>query len=183
MRRTASSRTVTLLTAVMATASISVPTNAAPRNGASRKPANVVKEYCRLDSEGARLSSETWPRVAPLVGWEEEPGWDTATLVSRYRIESTAVGPDHATVIVVFRILGRLEDDEPIAPASKYETLAFRLERAGADWKIVRPVRPPHVTVRSMIEHLRALLQHEKNESDQKEKLEKQLRQLEEWKK
>jgi hypothetical protein len=181
MRRIAIAVTAALATMLFATAIGMPAVPPAGRDGAKRKPADVVKEYCQLDLQGARLSGETWSRVAPLVGWEDEPGWDSAILASGYHVQSTTVRPDHASVIVVFRVLGSLEDDKPFAPArkGKYETISFHLERAGDSWKIVRPVIPPHVSLRSMMEHLRGLLAHEENGSERKQTLEEQLHQLE----
>jgi len=183
MRRNVITSAAELLTMLVAAAGLVLLPQASSAGGAKGKPADVVKEYCRLDSQGARLSSANWPRVAPLVSWEEEPGWETATIISRYRIQSTTVRPDHAIVIVVFRIIGQLEDDKPFASKRKYETLAFRLERAGDSWKIVRPVAPPHVSARAMMEHLRGLIEREKAGSERREELEGQLRHLAEVKK
>lgn len=143
------------------------------------RPKDVVKEYCRLDFEGARLSSETRSQVASLIAWEEERGWDQAVIVSKYRVTNVVVRGNHATARVEFKVLGRLEGDEPFVPGRRLEAVHFGLERAEDVWKIENPIIAPHVSVRSMIQHLRGWIEHEKEGSEHRADLEEQLRQLE----
>jgi hypothetical protein len=41
----------------------------------------TVKRYVEL-----RLQGAAWAEFAPLIAWEDEPGWDTYWLVNRYAV-------------------------------------------------------------------------------------------------
>ena len=69
---------------------------------ANEKPEilNVVEAFCKLDFEGARLSSRTGHRITPYVTWEDEPGWDIALAIKSYRIGTVSVDRQKARVTV-----------------------------------------------------------------------------------
>jgi len=168
-----------LLFVLLVSAVLTAGLEAAPGNKHRPGPKGVVKEYCRLDFEGARLSSETRSQVASLIAWEEERGWDQAVIVSKYRVTNVVVRGNHGTARVEFKVLGRLEGDEPFIPGRRLEAVHFGLERTGDVWKIKNPIVPPHVSVRSMIQQLRGQIEQEKEGSEHRAQMEEQLRQLE----
>ena len=43
---------------------------------AADTPAEIVHKFCELDFAGARLSSDRYETITPLVAYTEEPGWD-----------------------------------------------------------------------------------------------------------
>ena len=102
-------------------------------------PSETVQQYCQLDYDGQRLTSETWPLVAHLVSWQVEPGWDMATGVTGFQITSEIVDGNTATVQVLFF-------------ATNNETVKFTLQRNSNTWKIVSPVHQPHVSQKLLCE-------------------------------
>lgn len=102
-------------------------------------PSETVQQYCQLDYDGQRLSSASWPRVAHLVSWQVEPGWDMATGVTGFRITSEMVDGNSATIQVLFF-------------AATNKTVEFTLQRNGNIWKIVSPAHQPHVSQKLLCE-------------------------------
>jgi len=90
-------------------------------NRQTTSPSGVVRKYCQLDFDGSRLSSAMWKRVSPLVSWEDEPGWDTYTVVSGFQILSEKQSKDEATISVSFSVVGTMSGDGPLKKEGKKE--------------------------------------------------------------
>jgi|HubBroStandDraft_6_1064221.scaffolds.fasta_scaffold06445_2 hypothetical protein len=142
-------------------------------------PASTVKKYCQLDFDGSRLSSGTWKRVSSLVSWEDEPGWDTYTVVSGFQISSEKQSQDAATISVVFSVVGTMSGDGPLKEERKKESLEFHLKRVGTDWKILEPMEPPHVSIRTATENTRELMKGLPENSPRRVSLQATLSQME----
>lgn len=67
----------------------------------------LVSKYCRLDYEGARLDSQGWSRIQPLVSWRTNPEYAEINVISRYTVD-TEPASNHGkyTVAVHYRLLG-----------------------------------------------------------------------------
>ncbi len=141
-------------------------------------PAEVVKKYCQLDFGGVRLSGATWRQVAPLIAWEDEPGWDTAVVVSGFHISSSRQIGDRATVAVIYQVQGIVAGEGPFVAKRKPETVEFQLSRVQNGWKIAKPVIPPHVSVPSISKSVRELIEAERGDSDRRRNLEAVVNQL-----
>ena len=122
-------------------------------------PAQVIGEYCHLDMQGARLSSNNpyTDRIFSLVEWEDEPGWDGAEIVKGCRIVSAAVGDQKATVTMEYQVLGS-SDEYTIHPNKHLEKVTFNLIKSKARWRILKPVIAPHVAPSSLIANFQDLL-------------------------
>jgi len=142
------------------------------------RPLDVVKEYCRLDFDGARLSTETWKNVQPLVAWTGEPGWDTVTVVSGFQVEETQQSPRMAMVTATFKVLGTLAGDGLTVGKRKPEVVEFELRHINGAWKISKPVIMPHVSVASASKNIQHLIALEPKGADRKHNLESLLQQL-----
>ncbi len=128
-------------------------------------PRDIVEKYCRFDFEGARLTSETWAQGASLVTWEEEPGWDTIVVVSDFEVVSVKRETNTALVTVNFFVRVRLETAERFVQKNRTETVTFQLRQTDKDWKIESPLIAPHVSARHISQHLKKLIQVEKDPS------------------
>ena len=49
-------------------------------------PESVIKKFYQADFEGAKLSSEGYKRIKPLITWEHEPGWDLVFITKEAKI-------------------------------------------------------------------------------------------------
>ncbi|HUN86146.1 MAG TPA: hypothetical protein VMU48_17330 [Terracidiphilus sp.] len=128
-------------------------------------PVSVIRKYCELDLEGARLSSENpnADEITALATWRIEPGWDTSVVVSAFEIENTSLGPKESRVTVRYVVLGKMFGAK-VAPAQQHkELVTFVLKESSGGWLIERPLIAPHVSVSAAISALKSLLIDEKD--------------------
>lgn len=111
---------------------------------AAETPSAVVAKFCALDFAGQRLSSQGFLRIAPLVSYPAETGWDTAIGITGYRIVGASESGAHAEVRVAYDIdrswPARIENLLP------YATTTFRLTLTGGRWRISQPIMYPRVS-------------------------------------
>lgn len=116
-------------------------------------PTEVVRQYCDFDLNTGRISSANFAKLPPLVTWEVEPGWDTVTVVSGFRIVSSKQFQRRALVAVNWDVLGYSEG-ENVKKERKSEVVDYKLRLVKGVWKIESPAIPPHVslpTVRAFV--------------------------------
>lgn len=121
----------------------------------AKSPKDVVLKFCLSDAEGKRLSSDTWTAIMPLITWTDEPGWDTAVVISDFRVINAEVSSVKATVSVKYHILGSVSVD--FKKGDTYETEKFELVYVNGTWKIDKPVITPHVYKKAIIKHFREI--------------------------
>jgi hypothetical protein len=112
-------------------------------------PTEVVQQYCNFDFETGRISSANFSKLPPLVTWEEEPGWDTVTVVSGFKILSSKQTSERAAVRVRWEVLGHWEWDTA-ASEQKSEVVEYQLRLLNGLWKIEAPILPPHVSLSTL---------------------------------
>ena len=112
-------------------------------------PAEVVRQYCEFDFKIGRISTDNFEKLPPLYTWEEEPGWDGATVVSGFKIVSTKLAQDRAIVTVQWQVLGDF-DAEKVTAGQKEEVVEYQLKFVGGLWKIDSPVLCPHVSAATL---------------------------------
>jgi len=108
---------------------------------AEDSPSEVVRKFCQLDYEGARLSSKTYSAILPLIAYPAEPGWDTAVGIKGYSIKNEMIVDDAAEVVVKYAIDQILHAGDP--PRSEEK---FVLVKHGHDWKINEYISYPRVS-------------------------------------
>jgi len=128
-------------------------------------PASVVRDYCKLDFEGARLSSESsdFEKYFALVAWPDEPGWDGAVVIRNFRIVLSGSAQPVSKVTVRYVVLGNMSGARVTASPQHEEGVTFVLKRSGDTWKIEHPLIPPHISVHAAIVALSSLLKGEKD--------------------
>ena len=69
---------------------------------------DVVRRYYTRDLEGARLSGDTYKaRIAPLITWKDEPGWDTVFVTQKvYISRSEKIAGSRAAIEVRYENIG-----------------------------------------------------------------------------
>lgn len=117
-------------------------------------PEDTVKAYCDLDASGARLTSSTWKKVLPYIGWSEEAGFDRAIVISGFIVSKVQkTNNREATVTVEYRVLGTVAGD--YTAARNTESIRFKVSMTDRGWKIMEPdFMPPHVLAKTMVKHL-----------------------------
>lgn len=117
-------------------------------------PEATVKAYCELDAGGARLTSATWGKVLPYIGWSEEAGFDRAVVISGFTVGNARKKNDKESAITVeYQVLGTVAGD--YTAARKTESIRFKVSMTDRGWKIMEPdFMPPHVLAAAMVKHL-----------------------------
>ncbi|HEV2135165.1 MAG TPA: hypothetical protein VGR47_13100 [Terracidiphilus sp.] len=128
-------------------------------------PTSVVQKYCKLDLDGARLSSQNpyADAITALATWPIEPGWDTSVVVSSFEIVSRKLGPKESTVTVRYIVLGNIFGAKITSSQQHKQLVTFTLTKSSTGWLIERPLIAPHVSVSAAISALNSLLSDEKN--------------------
>lgn len=120
-------------------------------------PEEVVGRFCQLDLEGARLSSDTWPRVVPLVTWERQPDTDPVYLVSGYEVGAGRIEGERAEVPVRYEVIDRIGVPwkEAEGDLESSSTVTFELVRERGVWKIAGPAITPRTSPESLARVIR----------------------------
>jgi hypothetical protein len=145
----------------------------------SEQSRSVVGNYCRMDYEGFRLATESWPRMKPLTTWKENPDFQGFTIVSQYDLLSANHGLRAATVEVQYSVLGHFEPGIGFLAEPRREQVSFRLKDVDSAWKIdeLDPPINPHVSRPRAIAWLKSALPAEKDRAN-KLAIEKALKDL-----
>jgi hypothetical protein len=97
---------------------------------------NVVREFCRLDYQGARLSPEGWARVKPLTTWSDNPAWRYFEVISRYDQLDDNTSLHSARVTVRYLRLGSFEMGVGFTPARDTQDVQFSVKEIDQGWRI-----------------------------------------------
>ncbi|MGH9524053.1 MAG: hypothetical protein ACRD3E_16140 [Terriglobales bacterium] len=103
------------------------------------KPAEVtavVRDFCRLDYAGSRLSESGWARMKPLTSWTENPAWRSFRVVSRYDQTNTAAGARSARITVRYLPVGTFEMGIGFTPESGSYDAEFTVKQVDEEWRI-----------------------------------------------
>lgn len=132
---------------------------------------NVVREFCRQDFMGARLSDAGWNRVKQLVTWKDNSAWRSFHVVARYDQTDVSTGLRGGRVDVKYMVLGRFELGAGYTAAPETETAEFRLKDIDGDWRIddTDPdLLEPHISKQAAIQWLQ---EKQKSVTDRGEKV------------
>ncbi len=119
-----------------------------------RNAAETVKRYVAL-----RLRGAPWAEFESLIGWEDEPGWDTYWLVSRYTVGTRENKGNTVTVPVTYHRLGLYSHDFIFKPGSQDVTVRYEVLLTPGGWVIEAPGPQsdfPYLSVQYQINALRA---------------------------
>jgi hypothetical protein len=121
-------------------------TFAAPLSAADQGPQNVVRQFCRLDANGARLVAGRWREVASLVAWPLDPAWDHVVFITGYQIGTTrALDDGQLAVDVDYGVVGEATAFG-FEAASHTDRVTFVLDTPDeVHWRIISPMVAPRV--------------------------------------
>lgn len=148
----------------------------------AEEAAGVVREFCRLDYMGQRLTADGWKRMKPLTTWDENPAWRSFRVVSRYDQTSQQASGLHAAHIGVrYLPLGTFELGIGFTPSTDPEDVTFSLKEIDEEWRIDQTdpeILQPRISKAAAVQWLQAKL---KTVTDPAEKIsiETALKQLE----
>jgi hypothetical protein len=125
--------------------------------GTDSAAVRVVRRYCQLDSEGARLGAGSDGQIQELSEWDAEPGWDTTVVIKSYRTKLQQSDATHTSVLVTYDEYGKLDGNQFSAQQTS-EEVVFTLTKVGSGWKIRSPKLPPHVRPAALVAHINHII-------------------------
>lgn len=131
-----------------------------PADAVEFGPQGIVRQFCRADGLGKRVSVAGWDEIAPLVAWSYEPAWDHVALITGYEVGSPrVVAPNVIGVEVNYAVIGQLSA-LGFDAAVHLETVTFRLDDKAGRWRIIGPPPAPHIfNSRADVESMRRSLE------------------------
>ncbi|MBL7066510.1 MAG: glycoside hydrolase family 97 protein [Candidatus Marinimicrobia bacterium] len=118
-------------------------------------PHQLITGYLERDSKGKFMQSSAWWRSA--MYFPRAPGWDQATLISGYDIDTISVNEENAEFSVNYHMIARISQNARgpyliYSPRDKPAT--FILNKTEYGWRIAKPIAHPHVLPESIMERL-----------------------------
>lgn len=135
-----------------------------PARAADPGPQNLVREFCQLDANGARLVANGWNDLAPLVAWPFDPAWDEVRFITGYQIGTTrALEDGRLAVEVDYSVVGEASA-AGFEPVSYLDRVTFVLGTADEiHWRVLSPMLAPRVFgTRMQPEEAVAILKNER---------------------
>ncbi len=118
---------------------------------------SAVREFCRQDFVGARLSAEGWNRIKQLTTWKDNPAWKTFHVISRFDQTSISTGLHSARVGVKYIVLGRFELGGGYSASAESEDVEFKLKEIDDEWRIDQTdpeILEPHISKQTAVQWL-----------------------------
>ena len=143
----------------------------------------IIQTYCNSDFNGARLSNKNYKEsgIATIIipGEGAEPGWDTATIVSGFRLLSTSPSGKGVKITVRYNVIGELDGASEFTKDNKTEDYVFHVKQVNNAWKLVNPDDlPPHISAETAIRHLEHLVKVQKEMRAENLKTIKKLKEI-----
>jgi hypothetical protein len=169
MRMRLKSRRILLLTALLLLQPCcSTALASAPK---PLSPSQSVRDFCRLDFQGVRLSSKhpSAQKFAHLLAGDGEFPEEPVKIVAAYHVLAVSENDGTATVHVTYELLGQLTgalESDGITLQRASEEVEFSLLRANGLWKVKPFDFPPHVSARALRDHIRDVLLDDQHHGD-----------------
>jgi len=96
----------------------------------------IVRDFCRQDFLGARLSPEGWSRIKSLTTWKDNPAWKSFRIVLSYEQSALTTSFHGARVTVTYMTLGRFDLGSGYAAESTSREVEFRLKEVDGQLRI-----------------------------------------------
>ena len=108
---------------------------------AADTPTEVVRKFCQFDSQGARLTSDGYQKIQPLIAYPAEPGWDIVIGIRDFKIKSENIHGKKAEVVVKYDI------DQSWPPGLNMgNTEIIELIESNGIWRIAKYIDYPRVS-------------------------------------
>ncbi len=146
-----------VLTATATFAQFGIPTQL-PKQTQDADIRNKVSQYCRLDYTGARLTSQDFQKLKPVVTWNSNPDYPLIDVVSRFDV-SSLVSQEHGKwyATVTYHLLGRfnLGQGYSTEPAGSDKQVQFTVQEINGELKVL-DLDPnyPHASRAAMLKWL-----------------------------
>lgn len=124
-------------------------------------PQAALYQYVESDFQGERLEAASWLKFKELVIWPNEPNWDHAYVISRYRVQAGPQSGHDASVEVTYDTLGELDTEVYTYEHSpSRQTVPFTMVPKKGVWKVGMPRLQPHPGAQATIDYLERMAVH-----------------------
>jgi len=96
----------------------------------------LVREFCRLDYLGGRLSATGWARMKPLTTWTDNPVSRAFRVVSRFDVTDNSGSVRSASITVRYLPLGTFELGIGYSPSTDSDEVVFNVKSVDDQWRI-----------------------------------------------
>lgn len=90
----------------------------------ANKQRTLITNYCRLDFEGARLTSDGWERIKDFAPTSDNPDFSTVYIVLRYQMQENPVAT--YDVSVNYMMVGKYEEAFGYTPLLGTKIVTFK---------------------------------------------------------
>jgi hypothetical protein len=97
---------------------------------------NTVREFCRQDFGGGRLTPEGWAHMKQLTTWKDNPQWREFRIVSRYEQTAASTSFHNARVDMQYQVLGSFHMGIGYTAIGTSENVEFKLRETDGEWRI-----------------------------------------------
>ena len=98
--------------------------------------AAAVREFCRLDYMGGRLSADGWKQMKPLTTWGDSSAWRTFRIISRFDQTDENAGTHTARIAVRYIPVGVFELGIGFTPSTDPDHVTFTVKDIDGAWRI-----------------------------------------------
>lgn len=118
-------------------------------------PAKLVQGYLKRDAHGDFMRSNSWNSSSMMH--PIQPGWDSATMISGYKIDTVYVKSDEALYNVTYDVIAPVSQNSKgfvitINPQPK--TIRFILKNTQWGWRIEEPNQHPFILPETIVNRL-----------------------------
>src|SRR5882724_11054397 len=126
-------------------------------------PVDIVRRFCQLDFDGARLRSAEGDPIWQLTNNSGEPPNNPVSLTTTWDVAETSLGEKDATVVVKYQIVGVVEESPQGPILHRYRrttSKTFYISKSIDGWKIRldKLALPPYVSLTAYQRHIDDLL-------------------------
>jgi hypothetical protein len=158
-----------------------VPTTRSLEDNTPAEIHELVSKYCRLDYDGARLDSQDWQKLQPLVWWKSNPNYTHIDVVARYTVDMPAAVNHGKTLVTIhYRLLGIFDTATGYVPESPIgnQEVDVQVSLENNEWRIADAENTsPHPSRAAMLKWLSQKIATTEDAAS-KERYESALKQL-----
>ena len=125
----------------------------------------LIGQWCRMDFEGARLSSADWTKFDPLTSLKSNPDFSAIYVITRYQM----VPPDRVSMqaTVSFNVIGRFDVGMGYTPMNDMRYVDFKFAEKDGDLQITDlDPSQPNVSKAAFIAWLKTQIASTSNDLD-----------------
>jgi hypothetical protein len=135
-------------------------------------PKSIVDQYCKMDSLGYALSSDTFKKNMIHLVTEKSaniaPGWDVITIIKDYKIGKQITKKQKVFIPVRYHLLGVMDGNRHFEYKEESKVINYELILIKDEWKITK-FSEPKVAIDTIINYLKNRLNSFSEDKDKEQ--------------